>query len=502
VAWLAIAGAAAEASAWNPAVRCAGVNTVVHIVRPGDNLVAIASHYRDRTGYYALTDLISALRTANDLDGDLLRPGRRLVIPVAAAVEPPRVVAPSQDGGELRGIYLTAPVCGGTGVFERVDAFVRAGGNAVVFDIKDIDGAVAFRSREPLAAWGRDRSAPVISDLPELLRRLRARDLYIVARIALFLDGELGRRRPDLALKGPDGGPWTERGLVWLDPARAEVQDYLTGLAAEVARAGVDEIQLDYVRYPTNGWRGDDGAGGFAATDSAAVGRCAGGDSVMVGELATPNPTAVAARRSAVIAGFLGALATRLEGSGVKISADVYGIAAWERTADLAVTGQHVPTLAAHVDYLCPMIYPSHFGPGFEGHANPADEPEHFIAEGVRRFRALAGDGARIRPWLQGFPWRVTDYDASYVARQVAAADTAGAAGWCLWNPTGRYDVALGAFSASAADTGGRPLVAYIPPADSDADPALESRPAAAAAPAPHVLPFAATLKLPRHPQP
>ncbi len=386
----------------------------VYVVQPGDNLNLIASHLKAATGHYSLTGLLDDIRAANHLEGTLLRPGQRLTVPHARAVANPHVAQPANNGADLRGIYLTGPICGEASVFARVDSFVVAGGNAVIFDIKDIDGGVSFHSHSPLAAWGHGRSAPVISDVHDLLARLHRRNLYVVARLALFLDGELGRQCPDLALHGPDGEPWRERGCVWMDPAAPQVQQYNIGLALELARAGADEIQLDYVRFPTNGWDGDD------TGDSAATG----------------------ADRRAVIAGFLSALSDSLRPLGVQISADLYGISAWGRDVDLAVTGQHVPTFAQYVDTICPMIYPSHFGPGFEGIANPANLPEYFVSEGVRRFRALAGDAARIRPWLQAFAWRVDGYGSRYVARQIAAADVSGASGWCLWNPTGRYETA------------------------------------------------------------
>ena len=99
------------------------------------------------------------------------------------------------------------------------------------------------------------------------------------------------------------------------------------------------------------------------------------------------------------------------------------------------------------VDVLCPMIYPSHFGPGFEDFANPGDHPRYFITEGVRRFAELADGKATIRPWLQAFRYRVRQYDARYVADQMEAAVAAGAGGWCLWNPAGRYEIACAAMS-------------------------------------------------------
>ena len=256
------------------------------------------------------------------------------------------------------------------------------------------------------------------------MTRFDQRGLYVVARIALFLDGELGKQRPDLALRDATGGVWAERGCVWMDPGNPEVVQYNLALAGELARAGVDEIQFDYVRFPTNGWLGE-GEGDLEAT---------------------------ATRRRTVIADFLAAARDTLDAYGVKISADIYGIMAWGQMEDLALTGQHVPTIASLVDVICPMIYPSHFRPGFEGRKRPGDDPAYFISEGTRRFRNLAAGQAEVRPWLQAFPYRVTRFDGEYITSQVQAARTAGGNGWCLWNPSCNYDVALNVMPNLCAD--------------------------------------------------
>jgi len=391
---------------------------ILYTVQAGDNLNRICGLHRQLTNHYSLTDMLSDIRRANQLESNLLRIGQTLIIPVRAPEICQPVKVPVSDGAEVRGIYLPGPACGSSSVFTRVDNFIAAGGNTVVFDAKDIDGGVYYRSAHPLASWGPNRSGPVIPSLPDMVDRFERRGLHVVARLALFLDGELGRSHPHLALADAEGAPWTERGCVWMDPGQDDVRAYNLGLARELALAGVDEIQFDYVRYPTNGWRRD-----WTADDM--------------------DLMAVAAERRAVITGFLEAARDSLADLDVLISADLYGIMAWDRMEDLALTGQHVPTIATLVDVICPMIYPSHFGPGFEGRARPGDDPEYFIGEGTRRFVAQAAGQAEIRPWLQAFPYRVSDYSGDYIARQVTTSRDVGGAGWCLWNPACRYTVAL-----------------------------------------------------------
>ena len=193
------------------------------------------------------------------------------------------------------------------------------------------------------------------------------------------------------------------------------MRSYNLDLAMELARAGVDEIQFDYVRYPTNGWIGD----------------------------AEGDLEDIALRRREAINGFLAAARDSLHPMGVRISADLYGIMAWGSMEDLALTGQDVAAIAELVDVICPMIYPSHFGPGFEGRKRPGDDPAYFIGEGTRRFEAMAAGNAEIRPWLQAFSYRVTNFDGEYIRTQVESARASGGSGWSLWNPGCRYGVAL-----------------------------------------------------------
>ncbi len=397
----------------------ADTETIAYTVRSGDSLHKIASIHRRAAGYYASVQLLDDIRENNQISGTLIRPGQQLLIPVRAprpyAVVTDRVV----DGAPVRGIYLTGPLCGSEYLFGRVDRFIEAGGNAVVFDVKDADGGVSFRSQQELASWGKGRRAPVISHLDELLGEFQKRGLHVTARVACFLDGDLGRARPDLALHNDQGEPWAERDQIWMDPSQPEVHDYVIGLALEMAAAGVDEVQFDYVRFPTNGWVGD----------------------------VTGDAASTAARRRGVITGFLRKADEELALYPVDISDDLYGIMAWGRLADRAVTGQHIADIAQYVDVICPMVYPSHYKRGYMGYDDPADHPGFFVREPTERFVRQANGQARVRPWLQAFPWRVDGYDAEYVAAQIDAAFEGGADGWLLWNPASRYTVALPAVS-------------------------------------------------------
>lgn len=409
----------AEASRHPGAATASRPNALRATVRPGDTLDLICARLRERAGYYSDDDMLAAVRRANNLQTNLVRPGRELIVPLAAVALPAPVARRVADGAAVRGLYLAGPACGVSTVLDRVDRFIAAGGNTVVFDAKDVDGAVSYRSADALAGWGRGRAAPVIPSLPAMVDRFHARGLHVVARLAVFLDGELGVKRPDLAALGPGGARLAALGAAWLDPSRPEVRAYNLALAVELAQAGVDEVQLDYVRYPA----------GLRA------GRATGE--------ATRDVAACAARRCAVIGDFVAQVRDSLHARGATLSVVIGGTAGWGDAGVPALDGQDPVRLAAAADVLCPAIFPGQFAPGFAGCARPAGEPGRICFEGVRGLRARVSDTTPIRPWLQAFAWNTPEFDGGYVAAQVRGAQEAGADGWCLWNPASQYQVAL-----------------------------------------------------------
>lgn len=327
---------------------------------------------------------------------------------------------------DARGIYVTAT----TMQLSRLDTLVKGlkqvGGNTVVFDAKDEDGIVSYRSNVPLVREiGADREGP-IRDLKARVRSLHERGIHVAGRICLFHDPILARKRPDLALKTRAGKAFPERGrAAWSNPNLPAVQAYNLDLARELADMGVDEIQFDYIRYPAQG---------------------------PIKEIALGFDPAVKPKHQ-VITAFLEKASREVHARGKLVSIDVYGVIAWQQRIDEVITGQRVQDLARHTDIICPMVYPSHFFPPFDGYQRPADQPYYFVSQGVKRLAKLTqGSGVVIRPWLQAFPWRVSSYGPAYVQTQLRAARDEHAVGWMLWNAGNRYDAAfqgVGRFVAS-----------------------------------------------------
>jgi hypothetical protein len=191
------------------------------------------------------------------------------------------------------------------------------------------------------------------------------------------------------------------------------VQDYDIALAKFVAQSGVDEVQFDYVRFPAEGDQKD--ASFTYQTD---------------------HPKW---QRSEVIADFLKRANAEIHPTGALFSLDVFGIMAWQRSVDLAHTGQDIVAMAKHCDVLSPMIYPSHFF-GMDGIARPGDAPEHFIGESMDRFKLITKDsGVVIRPWLQAFAWRTKTYSPKYIEVQIEVAKNKGGTGFLFWNANNDY---------------------------------------------------------------
>ncbi len=289
--------------------------------------------------------------------------------------------------------------------------------NALVIDVKGDRGMTPYRSqaREAIGAAARVSSpAPQMRDFPELLAKLRARHLYLIARIVVFKDDPLADAQPHWRVHTADGTAWRDREhLQWMDPFSHEVRQHNLDIAEEAARMGFDEIQFDYVRFP----------------DKSGL------------RFALPNTRA---NRTAAIDGFLMDARQRLAPYNVFVSADIFGYVCWN--LDDTAIGQQIESLGAALDYISPMLYPSSFTWGLPGCTNPAADPGQIVRRSLAEAMRRTGlPGVRFRPWLQAFRDYAFDrrpFDATAIKAQVDAADAAGTDGWMLWNPRNHYEAA------------------------------------------------------------
>ena len=295
------------------------------------------------------------------------------------------------------------------GLIERTEL------NAVVIDVKGDRGWVLYRTRVPLALEIGAQGPATSRDFDALMAEFKARGVYTIARIVPFKDNVLANHRPEWAiLDRRTGKPWIDReNLAWADPFREEVWDYNIALAKEAVAHGFDEVQFDYVRFPTDGRLG-------------------------AAKYAKPNTKLT---RLPTIAAFLERARNALGPTGAFVAADVFGYTAFN--ANDTDIGQRIEELTPHLDYICPMVYPSGYHVGIPGYRNPVANAYMVVHESVRLIRARAAHTiVRVRPWLQDFRDYAFDHRIFGVAEirdQMRGADEAGATGWMLWNPRNDY---------------------------------------------------------------
>lgn len=373
------------------------------------------------THYLRAFHLESAIRQYNGIVSDPVPPGRLIFIPHSLPMFVPQAKNRSMPPLiEAKGLYFTGSSIGNDRVLRMVDSFRRFGINTVVFDAKDITGIVNYHSNTPEAQEMNTHERRTIDNVDQMIRYLKRRGIYVIARIAAFHDHLAYRTKPSLAIRSRSTGrPWSPNPReLWLDPTNREAQDYTIGLAVELAEKGVDEIQFDYIRFPTTG--------NIADMELA----------YHFGRMS----------REEAIKGFLKRAYGELSKRNVRVSIDIFGVVAWGKAADINSTGQRIEELSKYCDVISPMLYPSHFSDNFDGFANPGDHPYHFIYDGCKRVMSLAGQRT-VRPWLQAFRWRVSSYGEDYILKQVKASRDCGASGYLFWNAANNYDVVLRALS-------------------------------------------------------
>ena len=368
----------------------------VHTVKKGDSLSKIARKYFPYTASYTKQELVQDLIEVNEISSQSLKIGQDLVVPVVRDKPlQPKSIARGKDFC-AKGVYINQWNAGSRQVFSIADKLKIYGGNTIVFDAKDVRGGLSYSSTIPGSFSPVTRYPRGIEDMSKLIAYLHLMDIHVVARVCVFRDmliaGLMHHWRIDKD---------------WLNPADPEVQAYIEAIVKELISLGVDEIQLDYCRYPADG----------------------------------SQKTGVEGKtRSDIIAGFLKRIHGLTSSRGVLLSLDMFGIVIWEQDQDILIVGQDIEKIKHHVDIISPMLYPSHFNKDFSGIKNPADEPYYFVSKGIERLKEIVGDEVVIRPWLQAFPLRVTiGYGPEFIQDQMRASMDSGGIGWLLWSPGNYY---------------------------------------------------------------
>jgi hypothetical protein len=321
---------------------------------------------------------------------------------------------------KVRGLYITGPTAGSERMNEIIQLIDDTELNAVVIDVKDDNGNITFSMEGNDAVTALDACVPYITDMPELMKTLKEHDIYTIARIPCFKDPTLAAGKPELALCKPDGSPIVDgKGVAWVNPCKKEVWEYLVGIATSCKEVGFDEVQFDYVRFPV----GEDA------------------EAADYGEEVTPE------NKHTYIEGFLSYASKELHAIDMPVTADLFGTVIGN-PIDIEQVGQDYAALSTTADVLCPMIYPSHYGPGNFNLAVPDAAPYETILaalEGSKKELSSVKeeDCAVIRPWLQAFsaPWVQghISYGGDEIRAQIQAVYDAGYEEWILWNAKCNY---------------------------------------------------------------
>jgi len=337
----------------------------------------------------------------------------------------------------IKAVYFTG---WSTGVEDRVNYLTEliktTELNAAVIDIKDYSGFVLYDIKLPEVEKYKAKEIR-ISKINSLIKRLHNEGIYVIARISIFQDPILAKARPDLAIHSKGTGRlWLDnKKLAWIDPAAKEAWDYNIAIARDAVSRGFDEINFDYIRFASDG---------------------------SLNDMTFPFYNNQMLKQG-VMEDFFKYLRNELPG--VKISADLFGLTTVQQD-DLGI-GQMIEDAYLYFDYVCPMVYPSHYAKTFLGYQNPALYPyevvKYSMETALKRLIAYReaqsatstvstttisdlrlAISSKLRPWLQDFNLGA-NYNATMVREQIKAVYDAASStpefvnGWMLWNPSNIY---------------------------------------------------------------
>lgn len=332
-----------------------------------------------------------------------------------------------QTAGNRTGVYVNPAWTSGEKLDQHLDMLDKHGMDTVVVDMKDDFGRITFDAENTIA--GSVGSVASLFDLDELLTKAHDAGIYVVGRIVVFQDPKLyaydsgafavwdnDARKPwaNMILVGGSeeaGDAEYEQREFWVDPYSEFVWRYNIAIADELADRGIDEVQFDYIRFPSDG-------------DTSRI---------------SYRYRREGMTRVDAIESFLILAREHLE---IPISTDLYGFNAWYPMGGWI--GQNIDMVADYVDVVCPMFYPSHFPGGFLSDLDYFDRAETIYHTGSNRTAAFVGNRSVVRPYVQAFligaerKFETEEY-TEYLARQLTGTTASKASGFTLWNASNIY---------------------------------------------------------------
>jgi len=352
--------------------------------------------------------------------------------------EPKEEVTHLKTPEPMKSIYMTSCVVGTKDFRAKLVKVVEETEiNSLVIDIKDFSGTLSYKPTNPDLDHAWQASKCGTKDMKEFIATLHAKNIYVIGRVTVFQDPHYSKLHPELAVKSiATGLPWKDKkGLNFLDVGGKESWDYTIALAKDAYGIGFDEINFDYIRYPSDG------------------------------NMKDASYTLSTGSKADQLEKFFQYLHEQLKDTGMKTSADLFGMTTTNYD-DLNI-GQVLERALPYFDYVAPMVYPSHYPPNFNGWKNPNLVPYeliHFVMKrGVERAEATTTyvstltntrigtstpakythtpvSKLKLRPWIQDFQYGGT-YGPKEIRAQIQASYDVGLTSFMIWSPSNKYTV-------------------------------------------------------------
>ncbi len=322
-----------------------------------------------------------------------------------------------------KGIYLTAYTINIPKLYAILDSAEAAGINTLVFDLKNMNGHIFFKM--PQRGFLRSGNIKPIVNIDKVVNAAHERDMRAVARLVMFHDQMTAQRDSTLRPNSINGGAWQEskrKKASWLDSSNPQVQSTLLDIIEIVAQKGIDEIQMDYVRFPTQG-KISEAIFAFQKEDSLKV---------------KNDSTYIFRQKADIIENFVSDAKEICDKYNVTLTADVFAIVSWQRNADINATGQDIEKMTKNLDAIHPMIYSSHFADDFGFRENLHNEPYYIVYKGSALTKKYTNGKCRVIPYIQSNTWKV-NYGYEYIAAQIQAVMDSNSEGYILWNASNKY---------------------------------------------------------------
>lgn len=337
----------------------------------------------------------------------------------------------------VKAIYMTACVAGTPSFREKLVKLIKETElNSIVIDIKDYTGTISFYLDDHPLFGDNSGGGCRVGDMKDFIKYLHDNNIFVIGRITAFQDPYLAKKHPEWAVKKNSDHNliWQDhKGIAYLDPGNKEVWNYLVELGKESYKIGFDEINYDYIRFPSDGNMKDIY---FPASNEILI------NNIARSAIGTSTP-AVKSGKSIIMRDFFKYLYENFKDTGIITSADLFGMTSTNYD-DLNI-GQILEDAAPNFDFIAPMVYPSHYPVGFLNYKSVAEINNngykivnYSMKIAVERLVAIGESPLKLRPWLQDNDYPI-HYTPEMVREQIQGAYDAGLTSWMLWDAGNTY---------------------------------------------------------------